>query len=99
MERIDDHLLVQEALYILVHLFEVDDEALDHEALLKELRQRVKLALSQIVWDHQLDRSVAQHRDKLLEVFLEHLQLELARIAHTSILLFQNLLHLLVDAR
>ena len=46
-----------------------------------------------------LERSVAQHRDKLLEVFLEHLQLELARIAHTSILLFQNLLHLLVNAR
>ena len=92
-------MLVQEALCILVHLFEVDDEALDREALLKELCQRVKLALSHIVWDHQLDRSVAQRCDKLLEVLLEHLQLELARIAHTSILFLQNLLHLLVDAR
>ena len=84
---------------ILVHLFEVDDEALDREALLKELCQRVKLALSHIVWDHQLDRSVAQRCDKLLKVLLEHLQLELARIAHASILLLQDLLHLLVDAR
>ena len=84
-------MLVQVALSVPVHLFDVDYKALDCLTLLKELCQRVKLALSQIVWDHQLGTCVAQSRYKLLEIILEALQFELAGIVQPRMLLLKNL--------